>query len=100
MKRTATSLIVSYIANAYLFIGFLATVALVSLVFRWNLDNSVGMFLSPITGFTRVFFSDLNRRPVDNYLLYWGSNVLLYFGVGWFFIKWTIAGYRRCLNDR
>jgi hypothetical protein len=98
--RTTTSLIISYVANAYAFIGLVVTLAIVTIVFEWNLDEATGCYLSPITAFAQAFGYRTLSEHRGGILTYWGSNMLLWYGIAWFFIRLTIAGYRRRLSDR
>lgn len=98
--RTTTSLIISYVANAYAFIGLVVTLAIVTIVFEWNLDEATGCYFSPITAFDHVFRERTLSEHRGGVLTYWGSNMLLWYGIAWLFIRWTIAGYRRRLSDR
>jgi ABC-type transport system involved in multi-copper enzyme maturation permease subunit len=98
--RTVTSLVVSYLVNAYAFIGVMATAFIVTIIFSVDVDEATGCYLSPIAAFVEVFGERPWSEPRDGVLTYWGSNMVLWYGIAWFFIRLTIAGYRKRLSDR
>jgi ABC-type transport system involved in multi-copper enzyme maturation permease subunit len=98
MERTTTSLVVSYLLNALMFVGMVGIIIVIYEIFGWDIDEAAALYFSPITAFARLFQHSGGDR--SGLLAYWGSNAILFYGIAWFFIRLTIAGYRKGLSDR